>query len=101
VSFDDLILSELRRVYDAEIDRASGVEPQDGESPEIEVKSIGGHLTMSNETAMEYGLIPDTRPPVHYSRWTRLRWRWQHRKYNARIRIGCWIAGISPDEHLW
>jgi len=99
MSFDDAIMSELYRAYGAEIDRAAAVVPHT--TPTIDVKTVPGYLTISSDAAMEYGLIPDTRPPVHYSRWTRLRWRLQRHRYNARIRIGCWIAGISPEEHLW
>lgn len=41
------------------------------------VKAVA-YLPISDELAMEYGLIPDTRPPYVPPRWpwrTRLRWR--------------------------
>lgn len=46
-------------------------------SPELLVTKAVGYLAISDELAMEYGLIPDTRPPPPPVPWrTRLRWRW-------------------------
>lgn len=71
------------------------------EGPRIEVKKIAAYFPMSNELAMEYGLIPDTRPPVVIPWRRRVRWAAQARVRRARLRVGSWVAGedLDPDRY--
>ncbi len=64
--------------------------------PTFSVTKFGGMVPISVGTAMDEGLIPDTRPPVHYfSRRTRFR-RWRQRKVDGlRMRVGSWVAGVD------
>ena len=62
---------------------------------EITVIKMGGYMPISEELAMEYGLIPDTRPPVVITRRQRIRWAIRRWVSNTRLRIGSWIAGVE------
>lgn len=64
----------------------------------LTVTKYGAYVPITDDMAMDYGLIPDTRPPVRYSRRLRLRW-WRQRKVDAvRMRVGSWIAGVDLSE---
>jgi hypothetical protein len=58
---------------------------------EITVIKMGGYMPISDELAMEYGLIPDTRPPVVIPRRQRIR----NRVDELRLRLGSWVAGVE------
>lgn len=48
-------------------------------------RKVGAVVPISRELAMDYGLLPDTRPPHPRLRWrTRLRWWWHDRVHDAR-----------------
>lgn len=68
------------------------------DDPEFTVHKAAGYMRISDELAMDYGLIPDTRPPVHIPWHRRLRWRLNDRWYQLRHRIGFWIAGYTPED---
>jgi hypothetical protein len=56
-------------------------------------------IEVTDELLMDYGIIPDTRPPaVPPSRWTLLRWKlpaWRRQAARRAYRI---IAGDWPDD---
>jgi len=63
------------------------------------VKTPVACLPISDEMAMEYGLIPDTRPPYVPPRWrTRLRWRIADLRERAAVNLYRLAAGhdIEP-----
>lgn len=62
------------------------------------VQKIGTVVQLSNELAMEYGLIPDTRPPVVITRRDRFRWWRQDKTRRLRLRVGEWVAGQRFSE---
>ncbi|MGI5286623.1 hypothetical protein ACQEVF_25245 [Nonomuraea polychroma] len=64
----------------------------------FEVKKISFHMPISEELAMEYGLIPDTRPPVRIPWRRRIHWRIQEAIAHARLRLGARIAGVHPQD---
>jgi hypothetical protein len=65
-----------------------------GAEPELLVTKAVGYIAISDELAMEYGLIPDTRPPPPPIPWrTRLRWRWGEARDRAAERAYRLIAG--------
>lgn len=59
-------------------------------------KSIA--IPLTTEMAMEYGLIPDTRPKAHTPWRRRMRWRFSNLWWELRRRVGLWIAGIDDPE---
>lgn len=59
---------------------------------------VAGYMEIPDELLMGYGLIPDTRPPVHIPWYRRLRWRWQEWRQRAGRRVGGWIAGVDLSE---
>lgn len=75
------------------------------EEPKFEVKKYGAYLPVSEELLMEFGLIPDTRPPVVIPLRERLsrRVRWAIAGFRRRlgIRVGSWIANedLDPDYY--
>ncbi|MEU8199530.1 hypothetical protein AB0C10_37675 [Microbispora amethystogenes] len=77
----------------------------DQEESELTVNKIGTRMPISDELAMEYGLIPDTRPPVVITRRERIRRRvrWAVAGFRRRlgIRVGSWIANedLDPDYY--
>lgn len=66
--------------------------------PKLEVQKYATYMQVSNEEAMNLGLIPDTRPPVVYTRRQRLRWAMQERVHRLRLRVGSWVAGQDLDS---
>lgn len=67
--------------------------------PELTVHKASAYVPISDELAMEYGLIPDTRPPLPPpSLRTRLRWRISA----LRERLAGWlcrvVAGYEMDH---
>ncbi len=72
---------------------------------ELIVNKIGSYMPISDELAMEYGLIPDTRPPVVVTRRDRLRQRvrWAVARLRRRlgIRVGSWIAGEDLNSDYY
>jgi hypothetical protein len=72
---------------------------------ELQVTKHATYVQMSDEMAMEYGLIPDTRPPVVLTR--RQRWRYARQEWTRRTRLrvgvalGSWIAGedLAPGYY--
>jgi hypothetical protein len=71
------------------------------DEPEFSVKYYAAQIPVSNEWLMDEGLIPDTRPPVVYTRRQRLRWAAQARVRALRLIVGSWIAGedLDPDRY--
>lgn len=75
------------------------------DNPELIVNKVGAYMPISDELAMEYGLIPDTRPPVVIPLRERLSRRvcWAIAGFRRRlgIRIGSWIANedLDPDYY--
>ncbi|MEV4096951.1 hypothetical protein [Streptosporangium saharense] len=56
-------------------------------------------VPISEELAMEYGLIPDIRPvPPPPPRHRRLRWRLTETIARLRLRLGARIAGVRPED---
>jgi hypothetical protein len=47
---------------------------------------LSSEIPMSDELAMDYGLIPDTRPPAP--------------KPSRRVRLGCWWDAHRPHLHF-
>ncbi len=73
--------------------------------PDLKVRTIATLIPVSTEDAMDLGLIPDTRPPVVYTRRQRLRWAMQERVHRIRLRVGLrvgsWLAGQDLDPDAW
>jgi hypothetical protein len=66
---------------------------QGSQEPYGQVKTIASQIVISRDLAMDYGLIPDTRPPLPPpTRRTRLRWWWRDRQERLRERLACRIA---------
>lgn len=61
-------------------------------------KKLSMFVPVSNETMMAYGLIPDTRPPVHIPWHRRLRWRVRDTIDRARLKVGARIAGVDVRD---
>ena len=57
------------------------------------IRKVAMEVPLSTEMAMDYGLIPDTRPPVIISRRTRFRWWRQTQVSLVRTTLGEWVAG--------
>lgn len=55
-------------------------------------------MMISKEQAMDYGLIPDTRPPVHISWRSRMSWRISDWRERVGRKVGGWIAGVDLSE---
>jgi hypothetical protein len=65
---------------------------------EFMVRKLSAVVPMSEELAMERGLIPDTRPPAPPIPWSRrLRWRVDAAVAQARLRVGSRIAGVDLE----
>lgn len=71
----------------------------------ISVTKLGAQLSVSTDMLMDEGLIPDTRParprrtPVRVTPWTLARARARTAVADARLRVGCWIAGVQVAEY--
>lgn len=89
----DLISEDLARAF-----AALGEQPTVGSDAVVNVRTVSHVMPISAGLAMDYGLIPDTRPPVKISRWDRLRWRWRDRRSAARLRLASWIAGFDVTD---
>ena len=65
---------------------------------DVTIVKSAAYLPISNELAMEYGLIPDTRPPAPpIPWWRRLRyrtWRWRDA---AALKLYRLVAGHDPE----
>lgn len=69
------------------------------EEPQYTVRKIGYSMPISDELAMEYGLIPDTRPPAPPPSWRqRMRWQLQRAVRPVRLRLAARIGGVSRTE---
>ncbi len=68
---------------------------------DLTVQKRTAHLPVSTDLLMDMGVIPDTRPPVVYPLWTRIRWAIQRRVRRARLHLGEWVAGERFDEDAW
>lgn len=70
--------------------------------PPIQVTKHAAYVQMPDETAMDYGLIPDTRPPMVLTR--RQRWRYARQEWTRKTRwrvgvaVGSWITGVQLGE---
>ncbi len=73
----------------------------DQNDDELIVNKIGSYMPISDELAMEYGLIPDTRPPIVITRRTRIRLAIAGFRRRVGIRVGSWIAAedLDPDYY--
>lgn len=69
--------------------------------PDLSVTKASTYLPVSTEYLMDMGVIPDTRPPVHYPLRTRIRWAVARRVRRLRLRLGEWVAGERFDEEVW
>lgn len=56
------------------------------------------YVVLSDDAAMDMGLIPDTRPPVHIPWRTRLRWKLSAWRERVGRKVGGWIAGVDLSE---
>lgn len=66
---------------------------------EYTVRRFGYSMPISDELAMEYGLIPDTRPPAPRPSWRqRVRWRFQRAVRPVRLRLAARLGGVSRSE---
>lgn len=66
---------------------------------DVTATKVGFSMSVSTDMAMDYGLIPDTRPPRPLpSRWQRLRWTWRDKRQSARMRLASWIAGFDVED---
>ena len=99
-AFDDAVRAKLVEALDAACrEQAEGrgrfAVSADGQPP-IEVQKFGAPVLMSDDTLMDEGLIPDTRPPVHIPWRRRVRWRIREKVDGLRLRVGARIAGVDP-----
>lgn len=69
------------------------------------VTKYGAQVPVSTDMLMAEGLIPDTRParprrtPVQVTPWLLARARARTAVAGARLRVGCWIAGVQVAEY--
>lgn len=63
---------------------------------DVSFEKLGYTISISRDTAMDYGLIPDDRPPVKIPRRTRWRWWWQ--AHRPRLHFG---PCPTDDEEDW
>lgn len=67
------------------------------------VTKLGALVPAPTDMLMDEGLIPDTRParaqrePVRVTSWTLARSRARTAIAAARLRAGCWVAGVDLD----
>lgn len=69
--------------------------------PELKVQKYASYFPVSEDLAMEYGLIPDTREPVVYSKRERFSWFIARHVERFRLKLGSWIAGIDLRDDDW
>lgn len=62
------------------------------------VTKVSHTVPISEGMAMDYGLIPDTRPPVVISRRTRFRWWRQDKARSTRMGLASFIAGFDVEN---
>lgn len=95
----DAIYDAYRReVLDA-IEQQVGVGAIPEEPLTVNVTKYAGLVQMSEYAAMDYGLIPDTRPPLPPpTRRERFRWWRQQAVAQARTRLATWIAGYDITD---
>ena len=56
-------------------------------------------MPISEDLAMEYGLIPDTRPaPTPPTRRQRARWKVRQTIWEFRWRLAAWIGGVPRED---
>lgn len=63
----------------------------------FDVKRYAALIPVSEELLMEYGVIPDTRPPVVIPWRHRVRWAFSEFRHRVGLRVGSWIAGRNLD----
>jgi hypothetical protein len=75
------------------------------EEQQFTVRKMTAYQPISEELAMEYGLIPDTRPPAPRPSWRqRARWRVAALVRPVRLRLAARIGGVSVErleEETW
>jgi hypothetical protein len=73
--------------------------PLDPNAPKV-FRTNSFQMLVHRDLLMDYGLIPDDRPPrPRPSRRTRLRWWWRDKRVNGRERVALKIAPwLTPDE---
>lgn len=71
----------------------------DPDAKPINVVKYTSYLTVSDEDAMDMGLIPDTRPPAPKPSWRR-RFLWWRQEKTSRFRmwLGSRIAGVDLND---
>jgi hypothetical protein len=102
---DDLIeflrgrLDGSASVDHAELRMPSGMAGDEPQATQISYRKLSYLTSMSEDLAMDYGLIPDTRPKPPPPPWYwRLRWRVAELIANVRLRVGARIAGVNPED---
>lgn len=72
---------------------------------QFEVRKMTAHIPISEEHAMDLGLIPDTRPPSPPPSWRqRARWKVAALVRPIRLRLAARIGGVSVErleEETW
>ncbi len=69
------------------------------DEPVITAYKATAYLPIPDEMAMEYGLIPDTRPPAPAPRWRdRIRWRLSELRERAAVLAFRVVAGRDPVD---
>lgn len=64
----------------------------------VDVQKRAVSMMISNDLAMDYGLIPDTRTPARIPWRTRLRWKLSAWRERVGRKVGGWIAGVDLSE---
>jgi hypothetical protein len=57
------------------------------------------YMAVSDDLLMDYGVIPDTRPPVQIPWRHRLRWWITARRERVGRKVGSWIAGVDLHDN--
>lgn len=63
------------------------------------VRKMTYSMPISEDLAMEYGLIPDTRPAPPPPTWRqRARWKMREMTWKVRWRLAAWIGGVPRED---
>ncbi|WP_049562224.1 hypothetical protein [Nonomuraea sp. SBT364] len=77
----------------------------DVDEQRFQVRKYVTYQRISDEEAMEFGLIPDTRPPLPPPSWRqRARWRIAAAVRPVRLRLAARVGGVSVEaleEATW
>jgi hypothetical protein len=96
------LYEELRKIPRVEVNewlpKGSAFVADDTAADIPEPLKLGQRILLSEDVAMDAGLIPDTRPPSMPPR-RRLRDRVRDRWRRLREDVGFWIAGEDPRDH--